>query len=452
MSLIREPNGCVVLRSGDTALRFFPEWGGVPLEFWKDNFPLLTNPAPGSGTSINWEMGQDPTQASCDGLTPHQIARIDDPASIKYNYYAREQVFSEADNFYQVSGFAPDFWLSHEHLDDYAIGTWYTKYNDPKGLGFWDGPSSTVCAASPGCLFPGNEIYPNHSPRSYDRGRFAGKVTVNMVPGASSTDRGGITFRNGEANTKRSGYDFTVYATGKYRFERRDNTGKPRTLAQGYLNKAEYSRLWRGGVELEVRTDNGAPGLALLIDGRSVAVVIDTKPLRGPFCGLTARTNNLIGFSYRQFFDLSTQFTSSYSIDSSGNIYSQMRVDLAGGVPDPAFLYRANLPGIFLHPTSFPVRSTKRFKDGQWVDAVGLVPCVKGDSFWCGSPDGSYGVKAQLLDICVDDRPAYGAHVQLDPNGANGEFVMQFNPLPASLIYPRPIRSVSTIIRWKTNL
>lgn len=452
--VVRESDGNVVVRSGDFALRFFRQWGGTPLEFWKDNYPLLTNANPGSGTSVTWETGQDPTQASCDGLTSNPIALYLDPSTIHYNYYIREMPGIEA-GFYGVWGFAPDFWLSHEWQDDYAIGQWYRKYHDPKGLGFWNIPSSTVCAGSEGCFFPGNEMTQQPGspaqPRRYAGGRFAGKVTVNFTSQYRQNDRGGITFRNVGPNTAGSGYDFTVAPTGKYKCERRDSRGRATILAQGYLSKPDFAKMFAGGIELEVRTDNGGPGFAVLINGRSVGVISDTKPHMGEYCGLTARTASLIGFSYRQFFDVGTEFSAIYTPGFNNTITGNYIVRLAAGVKDPALLYRANLPCIMLNQTTFPVRHTAVKPAGSsWENRAGICSMKEGDEFWAGAPDGSHGLKARVNSVYIDGKVAREAHAQIVSHGANDEFVMQFNPLPFGNINPIPIREISSSITWST--
>src|SRR5947209_1230045 len=57
-----DPRRYVVMTDGDLSLKFDTYQGGAPLK-WQANGSLLTEPFPGAGTSINWEQGQDPTQA-----------------------------------------------------------------------------------------------------------------------------------------------------------------------------------------------------------------------------------------------------------------------------------------------------------------------------------------------------------------------------------------------------
>ena len=124
---------------GDFFVRFDTELGGTPGQWNIDDATgtLITNPFPGEGVTIAWDQANDPTQASANGLTTNPIARLDG-AQAAFNYYGRETEFSAPNlpfdsAFYEVTGFAPFFWLSHEPGDD-AIPTesmaqWRTLYN-----------------------------------------------------------------------------------------------------------------------------------------------------------------------------------------------------------------------------------------------------------------------------------------------------------------------------------
>jgi hypothetical protein len=116
--LYRESDGNVVMRGGDLTLRFYSRYGGAPLSWYKTGFPVLTNEFPGSGVSVAWRTQQDPTQASANGVLEHPIHILGDKATERFDYYTRETLLDAANGIYQVTGFAPDFWLSSEAMDD----------------------------------------------------------------------------------------------------------------------------------------------------------------------------------------------------------------------------------------------------------------------------------------------------------------------------------------------
>jgi len=103
-SLTREANGNVVLRSGHFTMRFDRMFGGTPLEWYsEDPYGMLTNAFPGNGTSVYYNTGQDPTQASSNGFLPNPIA-TGSPDTAMYSYYSSEKLYSPSANTYIVGG------------------------------------------------------------------------------------------------------------------------------------------------------------------------------------------------------------------------------------------------------------------------------------------------------------------------------------------------------------
>lgn len=430
-SLKREVNGNVVLRNGPIALRFFSQFGGTPLEWWNEAspIPLLTNSFPGSGVSVNWETGQDPTQASANGLTPHPICMFGRPESEQFNYYIRESLFSESS--YEVSGFAPDFWLSHESIDDYV-----TTPDAP-----WRAGTNVVfvgTASMPhGFFAPGNEMEPGQ-PRRFLKNRIAVKVRIILN---AKKAQAGFVFGKEDALTKtteelysRRGYHLTVDQDGYVRLDKcvaRDARNRPVFARLGMTRLARAIRkvLKTQGVELELRKSAVDPSVFnVFANGASIISATDFSPYTfGSIFALYANcTSGLITFADRRIFDLNTSFRARYSVSDlePGFVSAETEIKAI----EPIDFYRANL-GFFLNP-QFTDRHCAVKLGNEWQTVDGqLLRTAEYQDFWTGNTAGNAGLLIKDVSCEVDGAISWGAHALLQRYAINNEFVSMFNPL-----------------------
>lgn len=457
-SLIREANHNAVLRSDNVALRFFSEWGGAPNEWWNEPFPLVSNPFPGSGVSLNFETGQDPTQASANGLVKNPISTYSNPASVKYNYYAREYLWDSAGQ-YGVAGFLPDFWASLESIDDAiapnADGShsgWHTVY-DP---GLYSGLVNTaglpvVFSGTPlnwsGLFFIGNEMLPMTAPwnqrlRSYGAGRIAFKTMLSLA-GAAADSFAGVLFRktisSATGQNKHTafiapGLHLYVYHSGLWSLSKMHNaTLYP--VRTGYLTQQQRQKLINGsGLLVEARTHNGLPNEVLIFfdDVQAAALNIVNCPV-GPHVALFASTNSgHIAFPYRQFFHVGIEADISYKALPGAIISSDLKVTKI--VPDTdTFFYRGNLPGFFLNKNTFPIgqRRIAGYKNGAWQDiADGCYLLTDFERFFAGNMNGTNGVNVGFDIATINNTHNPSAHLLISRAAVNQEFVVMINPLP----------------------
>lgn len=472
-SATKEPDGNVVLRSDNFTIRCFCEWGGSAREFWSEPNPgPLTNSFPGSGVSFAWETGQDPTQASCDGLTKNPIARTGHAPSLKYNYYARESFF-DAGGIYEVSGFFPFFWLSHEEVDDAVVAGpgeptgWRTRYQ-PGKFTVWNTPNSAVIfegskAHSVGYFLVGNEkistAIPWHDRCSvFPEGRMAAKVTVSLQyagDGASA----GITFRKtpepvsyAAAFTNNSGMDFVATKDGKWRLFYRTQK-----LAGGDLTKEEKKLLAGAGLELEIRTNNAAPNYCgLLINNREVLHTDLPAYTQGEAAGLCAAcTSGYVLFGRRQFFDVTTEAQTQWEALPGAVMRSTVSLARAGGCVVPTRFYNGGI-GVFLNPAMFSASSRvcKTIDhSGIITDQEGLFKLRDYRSFWIGDSTGGYGVLGTPVECLVDgqDTAASGdAHVLTQKQAVNNEFYMGFNPIGVG--QSQVVQTIKMVTDWRVKI
>ena len=481
-SLYREVDGNVVLRAGTFTMRFYPvQWGACPREFWSEPFPILTNPFPGSAASLCWDRGQDPTQASCDGITGNPIARMDNPLSVlRYNYYGRESIFMPSLYLYEVDMFMPDFWLSHEAMDDYILASagdsgWRTAYNRGIYGAVWNTPSSKVIfdgassAAGYGIFMPGNQLYRNNTYRDiahYPEGRFAGKIHVSFFQNNKAATAGFVFRKRCQtsfpptlaAMYSAPGYSFTVNNQGKWTYSKVNSNGTTTYTKTGSLTSLEKMWLFNpAGVELQVRTHNGIAGyLELYVNGRLVYVTNDTDgPILGPFCGLYANSKGPVTFDRRQFFDVSTHGKVAYQAVEDKVIRQTLTIEKMPGADDtPMELCRAGF-GIFMSQTTFPTdkRSTFAIKeDGTKEDVDGQLIYLKDyKSLWVGNEEGTVGVKATPGIYTVDGKEAAGAHALLQRHSFNDEFYLGLNPLPPGVV-DMPVSSIKMVTDYTVTL
>lgn len=429
-ALKREINGNVVLTSGDSDIRYFCAWGGTPLEFWRRGHRgPITNRYPGSGVSVNWEVGQDPTQATADGPNKNPICRFGAPETSKYNYYTRESLFSET-GMYGVSGFAPDFWLGVEDIDNYvpAYSAWKT---DHVGTMSFTGNSSMPS----GIICPGNEMESGQTFRRYPKGRIAFKTQLIIPPSNSIAGflfRKSISYPNPTKDEfyHANGYHLLFNSGGSWALLRKF-AGVEVPIANGLLKRDLASALRRQGIQVEVRTNNVLPGsIEVLINDSRIALVDDVLPILGEGFGLLAQTSSgTISFAARQVWDLSTSFESLYQSLGDGTF----RVSLTIRNIEPREMYRANTPGFFLNndPAIFPERCCKVSDGSQWVEGEGFHKVSDWKAFFCGDLSGALGIHVSDIRCFVDNELSPEAHILMQRHAINDEFILHINPLPA---------------------
>lgn len=476
-SLTREPDGNVILRSDNVAWRHFAKFGGTPLQFWREPYPLLTDPFPGCGTSLNWETGQDPTQASSNSFAEHNLCRFDDPVNTgKYNYYIRETLFDTTNCKYKVTGFYPDFWASVEDIDDaiapnaaggdagwrtkYAPGNFATQLHSVGIPVIFEGKHSNPS----GLFFVGNEMLPMTTPwnarlRDYGRGRFAGKFKLslkNAFPGSFA----GLLFRKSVPTSGAQNKDTAYNANGLHLFfntqggwalHQRTN-GSETILGSGAIPAKSYSNLssdW--GMLVEVRTHNI---ITTLVEIYLDDVLLTTlhSPEKGPHVALFASCpGGYVTFSERRFFHLGVEADILYSALDAGTISTKMSIRRI--VDEPVKLYRANSPGIFLSSSTFPVwdRTCAGKQAGKWkLIPNGVVSLNQYQSLWCGNSALTNGIEATVESCNIDKVPSAGAHALVSRQVVNDGFVMMLNPLPYSWNNnPQNFNTVNMNVRWR---
>ena len=431
ISLSRELNGNVVLRAGKLVLRFFRMFGGAPLEWWSEpNAHSLTNSYPGSGVSACFETGQDPTQASANGQEQNPICCFGIADSQKYNYYARESLY-DGNGAYEVTGFAPDFWLSAEKIDDYQMGAgWRTKYvPGPYAaiLAQWTCPVIFAAGTeSSGYFAPGNEMEPGFV-RGYPQGRIAFKVDLSLAT-CGWDSIAGFVFRKQLASShptkdevyNADGLHLNFNKSGAYQLiEKR--AGKETVLLSGTANAAQKAALLGAGLTVEIRTNNVQTDKVELFLNDALAGTASTSTRGEVFALFASATSGFVLFCRRQVFDLGVTFAAKYRALAENSIESDIRFNTIA----PRKFYRAGHTHFF-NPLMFPARSCQ--VDGQTFE--GITPITPAKVFYCGNRAKTVGLNAQVTSTTIDNAPAPGAHSLLQQHGANDEFIMAFNLLP----------------------
>lgn len=442
----REPTGDVVLDSNGFAMRFSAAYGGAPLEIYSNGM-MVSNPFPGSGTSAAFDTGQDPTQASANGLLRNPICTFFAPSSQKYNYYGREVLLSE--NEYHIASFLPDFWLSAEAPDD-AIAPpllggsngWRTKYAPGNLIGQLNAPDCPVIfegsvARDYGFFFPAdvwktqNEW--NNRLRSFGNGRIAFKVTISLFNAKSDISAGVIfraqipqqrCFREDILKAQKLWLTFTV--DGLYSVKENNNV-----LRSGKLTAAQTRLLTsQAGLEIEVRTNNYQPEyFEILADGKSLLTA--TSTVTGPHFALYGRcTRGFIKFSNRQLFHVGAEALIKYKALDNGVIRSEIQVRVPAGLELPTF-YKANLPGMFLNPNTFPLqnRCTQGLLLGEWIPVTALHRFTDFEAYWAGNIEGTHGLRVSNIRATVNGTPNPDAHLLIEASATDPDsFVLMLNP------------------------
>lgn len=430
---------------GSQRLFFDSFAGGAPVHWYLWHNGAWTahsviQPSDGSACVLVYETGQDSTQSF--GGMPHRIYVPSDPTTLPFNYYCRETLFEpptpeNPQATYEVAGFAPFFWISHNPIDD-AIPPhpvtgdhgWYLGYalNCPPGqdcsgrsvyeadeLGFttpiwFDG----VPGRTEGVIMVGNEItglirgvqspqQPNGQPWNQrlceiQEGRVAFKATISLL-NASADAYAGILFRKDvDADAAQhhddvivaSGYELYVNRSGVVQLHRR--TGGATTIIwnqEGVVIAPQVATAT--GAQIEVRTHNHDSRLMeIYADNLHVATVTDPNPHLGPHFGYFAYTQpeTSVKFRKRMVWDVGIEFRVRYTGLTDGRIEIESEVRPAPGVSTPRAYYPAGM--------------------GGWMN---LDPYPQIDTVAVFAADGGYAVP-QPTDCA--GTPSYPAGVPLD--------------------------------------
>ena len=443
--LIREPSGDVVLRSNTNAIRFQRLWGMTPNQWFPEPFPMATNDFPGSGVSVQWDTGQDPTQASANGLLPNPVP----------SRYMSESIFDPVNCIFKVGGYPPQFWLSSEKADD-AIAPnpdatdtgWRTLYQ-PGVYTPWliwkerpvifEGRS----ACWSGLFFVGDELNAdplwNRRLCGYGNGRQACKLNIGMQHG-DATSFAGIMFRKSvrsDANTDKHhayaapGIHFLVWRTGAWSVVKMTN-GAEVVLKSGKLSKAQIKTL-QTEIGLEFEIQSFATYCNIYAGGGLIASADLSGCNEGPHLCLFASTHSgWIMFSNRQMFDLGIRFDSQYQSLGDGRFVSDIAIYKT--YPEARFLYRAGMPGVFMNQQTFKGndRRTLGFnaETRNWSDIDGVYNLWDYDEYFAGNTPCSCGIKMKVLECKLDGVKSEKAHLLISKHQINDEFVIGVNPLP----------------------
>ena len=428
-------------------LQFDTNYGGTPLSWFAASAAsetIVTNPFPGAAASVNWVFGQDPTQASPNGPDYFPISTLNNP-NPTLAFYAREVAFcppneSQPNAVYQVSGYAPVFWISLYEIDDsipvnpdYSDNGWVTLYHNVANL-----PDSTFTyfgtpifyqggtAHPEGIVLLANKILPTNLPwyarmANFFEGRIACQVKISLKE-VDDDARAGIVFRREvPADSSASyldaynspGYSLIADRSGVLEIFRFDGSGNEPVIVWGgaVIPEVAQTIISDDGAMLELRSDNCAPNkIDIWIEGRYYDTYTDSDCILGEQIGLYAKSDTsegLIKFGWRYFFNIGQEFNAVYTGTPEGFLELDLSISNAAGVTKPQDLYRTALPGVFLTTDiTAPVQRAWR-EDGTEIDLKkefpnssgdfsGIVPILSTPSnvyaMWDGEADGSAGL------------------------------------------------------------
>lgn len=486
--LYREPSGDVVMTDGRTTMRFMTEYGAAPEQWYAPGFPPIINEFPGAGVSVAFRSGQDPTQASSNGVMKAPIARLGDASSARWNYYGRETIFDPANRVYEARMFMPDFWASMEARDD-AIASnpdgsatgWCTPYSRGE-VAYIDAPTRPIVfrgrpGDTAGIIFVGDESSdPNGSHwawrlRRYEGGRQALRVNISLEHAALPGSFAGALLRkdvpwnaaNKDDAYRAPGIHVVVTKAGRLGVSRMSG-GEEYFFGAWQLATEELSLLnGMRGLNLEMRTHNSIQGfLAIYANGRFVTSIVDETHLAGPHMGLIASPGETgsITFQERAPYDVGVEVVTRWESIPGRGIVSDVTIHNAPGVEQPHYFDRANMPAVFLNQLTFGnridgsgrtcavINGTEAEPEIDVVDD-GTYPLTNHLGFWCGNNDFTAGVFAIPEIATTDGQPATTGHVLLKRDAeANGEFVMMLNPLRENAV--TEAREILLRTRWQT--
>lgn len=369
----------VDLTAGPHRVRLDLLYGGVP-RYWHlygepDGWQTsLIWPNMGAAMQVVWDFGQDSTQGTPNGTTTNPISHPGDPASVRYNYYARETLFqtptiNDPRAIYEVTGFGPFYWVSAEGREDAIPDTeasWCTGYNGGTCVYNPGWPVEfrpTGGSPSEGMLFVGNQFRFNGSWNQrlveIAQGRVAFKVKVDLSQ-ASASGFAGVMFRKqvptGGAASRADafaapGYMILMNRSGDVNLQRQNGAGGNVVVLSG---PGAAPQAATRAVQLEVRTHNFFTGLLeVFVDDVRIGEFTDPIPIRGPHIGLYAFTDagSRVRFSDRSIYDVGYEFVSRYTGTPEGAIESDIQVRPApfSAVVRPLAISPA-MPGLQFNP------------------------------------------------------------------------------------------------------
>lgn len=458
-SLIREDSGNVVLTSDYFQLRFYQQGGGAPQEFWLSGMPgPITNPFAGSGCSVNYETGQDPTQSSSNGFTPNPVSRIDQATD---KFYLRETLFDSA-GAYGVEGTFPIYWASIEPADDYdpdGTATQFRTTYNPGGFAarislldcpvIFDGST-----AGSGIFAVGNEMVPGEL-WNCKKGNIAFKTTISINDDTLGTSLAGIYFQKTIPEKFKPTKD-DLYNTPGLRLIFNSIGGWELsttnfTILTGQLSATHFANLKSIGLDVEIRSKPEFPGYLEIYLGadRKLFTVRDTQfeASENTWFGYFAQASNgYICFFYRQIYDLNVKVSSYYFARPNQRVISEQCIVASNCVK----FYRANMPGIFLNSNIFSTKSTGYYDlYGEYVEYQGIVLLGDCISLWAGNPEGSLGLLATPIRLIVNGEIPLEAHAQILKSAHNNEFVLALNPFPFSWnTNPQAVSKALMVVEW----
>lgn len=462
----------VEMVAGPNRVIFDSWYGGVP-RFW-----YVYGQSTGYNNSIIWphmgaamqiivDTGQDYTQGTANGVTPHYLRTLDSQTSPTLDpYYIRETIFQPPINassqvIYKIVGIGPAFWISHEAIED-AIP------NETGGINTgtsgwstgWVSPPIIKCSinsagapvifhssnqAPSGILMLANSYKPSTLPWDQrlceiDEGKVAFKVEVDLTQ-ASSHAIGGIMFRRDVKNSSGSGLDKAFRSTGYFlNLNRSGDLELVESAINGtHLTLVSLKKIAPQAsskpILLEVRTHNQIPQyIDILIDNTLVYNNNLLNPsLLGPHFGLYAFSDpnapsSCVRFAHRQVFDMGLEFVAQYSGDPSGYIECDVTVRNQLGVTSPHNHYPTGIPGPQFNTQnfSFSALNTIGFfgKQGEFLPnftvatSCGTTGLSNGPNPNCG------GIGLGYLPILLDDQNGAYAHWIGDDSFRNGLYVV----------------------------
>ncbi len=496
-------NEFVRMDLGDFKVDIDTRFGGTPSRWYNGFDPeSVTNPFAGEGVTVMWDQGNDPTQASASGPGVNPIARLDGQ-QLAYNYYARETAFDNGGGnsgtvAYEVTGFAPYFWISHEAGDDAipaeSLPRWRTLYNNPGDPSqitsdlsvpiFYQGAGTPDGAV----MFLGDDVVVSDTSWSQRLaetrdGRFAAKVRVSLQ-NASSDAIAGLMFRRqitdaadvSEAAAYYSpGYTLNVNKSGTLEIVRVASQGAaPVSVWTSATGVAASTINTAAGAVLELRTHNANGNVEIFLNGTKLGDYNDPQVLRGAHFGLFAQSSTgAIKFSDRQIFDVGTEYVARYTGHENGVLTSDIQIRNVDGVSTASQIYFAQTPSVWLGNT-FRSDAIARFLDssGNTIHefSTGAVASqiLRGDDgdantqepygLWLGSIVSNKGIFGVPQAAWVNGSPADRPHAQIDVSN-DGRYVVSLNPLPQYPSWPptsqdlrNPVTSLRMITNWRPKL
>lgn len=491
-------NEFVRMNLGDFIVDFDTRFGATPSRWFYNGVPV-TDPFPGTGVTVMWDQGNDPTQASSSGLAPNPVARLDG-LQLENNYYTRETHFgagtAPGSVEYTVAGFAPFFWISAEAADDSMPSEsrprWLTAYSqEPANPLVTTDPSLPVyyvaSGAPDGAVLMIGDDFVNSALPWYQRmaemreGRLAAKVRVSLRE-ASSDAIASLMFRRSvptsgnvteEMAFNAAGYSLDVNRAGDIAITRKAFQGAPSTTVWSSPGIAASTINTINGALLEIRTHNGNANVEIYLNNQKIGDYSDPEVIRGPHFGLFATsTTGRIKFSDRQVFDVGTEFVARYTGFENGVLESDIEIRNAAGVSSPNQLYFGQMPIAWLHSSQQGAAVARAY------DAVGNVQqefsqgavswaVLRGENpdpakpepyaLWLGSTTTNAGLFAVPKEAWVNGLPATHPQAQIDVNN-QGRYALQLNALPPVPFPPSsqsqrvPVSSARMVTNWRPRL